>query len=276
MHHQAAEFCTKLNNRKIIELSGPDRGIFLQGLITKNVDHLQQELIIYSLLLSPQGKFQYDFFVINAGDTWLIDVDESRAESLMRRLQLFKLHANISLNINPDWQVDVSSTVTDAIHVVTDPRSKNLGYRLYGKDLLFAKGSIETYENLRLSLGVPDGITDMNIDKSIPLEWGMDELGAISWDKGCYMGQELTARSRYVSQIRKRAFPIEFTHQPIAITTGARLYMDTLEVGELRSHNLKFGIALLRLDAINHPNQITINNHPIKVHVPSWMRLPTA
>ena len=250
MNRQVIDFCSSLPNREIIEISGPDCESFLQGLVTQDVKLLQKEPIIYSLLLSPQGKFQYDFFIINAGDSWLIDIDKTRAQALTQRLQLFKLRANINIFLNSAWHVGVSSAMTNAKYSFEDPRLKNLGYRLYDQISLSSQTPVEIYENLRLSLGVPDGAQDMIVDKSIPLEWGMDELNAISWDKGCYMGQELTARSRYVGQVRKRAFPIEFTQ------TG------------------KFGIALLRLEALDQPEVIVIDNQPVKVHKPSWMKLP--
>ncbi len=273
MSLQVVDFCACLPGREIVEISGPDREVFLQGVVTQNVKLLREQLIIYSLLLSPQGKFQYDFFIVNAGDSWLIDIDKGRAQALAQRLQLFKLHAKISIKLNPSWRVGVSSAIGQAKYCFTDPRLKNLGYRLYDQTLPVTQTPVKIYENLRLSLGVPDGAHDMIIDKSIPLEWGMDELNAISWDKGCYLGQELTARSRYVGQVRKRAFPIEFTNQT-SFTTGAKLYSGANEVGELRTHNGKFGIALLRLEALHHSEAIVIDTQPVKVHQPSWMKLP--
>ena len=128
----------------------------------------------------------------------------------------------------------------------------------------------DVYENLRLSLGIPDGAYDMVVDKSIPLEWGMDELNAIAWTKGCYMGQELTARSRYVGQIRKRTFPIIFK-VPGEYIVGEKLMVDDREVGELRATNGTFGLAMLKLEALK--SEIAISGHSIKVSKPSWMLL---
>ena len=110
MSKAAVDFFNILPNRAIIEISGFDRATFLQGLITNDVGILQKNPIIYTLMLSPQGKFQYDFFVVNTGDTWLIDIDASRADSLMQRLHLFKLHAKINI-LKKNVLVGVSSEI---------------------------------------------------------------------------------------------------------------------------------------------------------------------
>lgn len=272
MNQVNIDFFSILPDRVIIEVSGSDRCSFLQGLVTQDVSLIEKELIIYTLMLSPQGKFQYDFFIINTGDLWLIDIDSIRADSLIQRLQLFKLHANVSIVKNTNMHVAVSSEIVHAGHCFRDPRLKILGYRCYGNNFENKQTPTEVYENLRLSQGIPDGVRDMVIDKSIPLEWGMDELHAISWDKGCYMGQELTARSRYVGQIRKHAFPIELQSTD-GLEIGTKLQINQEEVGELRTFNDKFGIALLRIEALTQENSLTIANDPVKVRQPCWMKV---
>jgi folate-binding protein YgfZ len=264
------DFCSHLTNRTIIEIQGADREAFLQGIITQDTKRLEEEYILYSLMLSPQGKFQFDFFIIWNGDSWLIDIDATRAHAFVQRLQLFKLHSDVSININNDWQIGVSSTQAAVKNCFFDPRLKELGYRFYDKKIASEMPS-DVYENMLLSLGIPDGAHDMVVDKSIPLEWGMDELNAIAWNKGCYMGQELTARSRYVGQIRKRTFPITFK-VPGEYTVGEKLMVDDREVGELRATNGHVGIALLKLEALK--SEIIISGHFIKVSKPSWMQLP--
>ncbi len=272
MNQVNVDFFSILPNRVIIEVSGSDRCSFLQGLVTQDVSLIEKELIIYTLMLSPQGKFQYDFFIINIGDLWLIDIDESRADILIQRLQLFKLHADVSIVKSIDMHVAVSSEIISTSYCFEDPRLKTLGYRCYDKAFEYNQTPVEVYEDLRLRHGIPDGAKDMIVDKSIPLEWGMDELHAISWDKGCYMGQELTARARYVGQIRKHPFIIELQNAD-NLEIGTKLYIGEQEVGELRTHNKKFGIALLKLEALTQENSLTIANNPVKVHRPSWMKL---
>ena len=263
------DFCCHLTNRTTIEIQGSDREAFLQGIITQDIKLLDRQSIIYSLMLSPQGKFQFDFFIIRTGDSWFIDIDATRAHAFVQRLQLFKLRSDVSININTDWQIGVSSAQVEVENCFFDPRLKELGYRFYDKKIVSEMLS-DVYENLRLSLGIPDGAYDMVVDKSIPLEWGMDELNAIAWTKGCYMGQELTARSRYVGQIRKRTFPIIFK-VPGEYIVGEKLMVDDREVGELRATNGTFGLAMLKLEALK--SEIAISGHSIKVSKPSWMLL---
>lgn len=267
---QKIDFDCHLKNRAIIEIKGSDKEALLQGIITQDIKNLETQPIIYSLMLSPQGKFQFDFFIINIGKEWLIDINVDRVHAFLQRLQLFKLRSDVNLKINLEWQVGVSSTKAKAINCFLDPRLKDLGYRIYDKKI-FSCESDEAYESLRLGFAIPDGARDMIIDKSIPLEWGMDELHAISWNKGCYMGQELTARSKYVGQIRKRTFPITFEISG-EYKIGEKLYAEDKEVGELRAISGLAGIALLKLEALQ--SQIMISNYPIKVHKPSWMILP--
>lgn len=264
------DFCCSLPSREVIEIQGSDREVFLQGIITQDIKLLHTQPILYSLMLSPHGKFQFDFFIIQMGDLWLIDIDASRSQTFLQRLQLFKLRSDVSININSEWEVGVSSLPLETKNCFLDPRLKDLDYRFYAKKTVSEKGN-DAYQAWRLSLGVPDGANDMVVDKSIPLEWGMDELNAIAWDKGCYMGQELTARSRYVGQIRKRVFPITFKI-PGEYRVGEKLCANGLEVGELRAANGIMGMVLLKLEALQ--SEITIDNKPIEVHKPYWMILP--
>jgi folate-binding protein YgfZ len=265
----ATDFYCCLTNRTIIEITGSDREAFLQGIITQDIKRLESQPVIYSLMLSPQGKFQFDFFIVHLGDLWFVDIDTSRSQAFLQRLQIFKLRSDVSLKVNTEWQVGVSSRPLEMENCFVDPRLKELGYRFYDKKIVSEKEN-DIYQMRLLSLGVPDGAQDMIVDKSIPLEWGMDELNAIAWNKGCYMGQELTARSRYVGQIRKRAFPIAFKiSAPYAI--GEKLCVGEQDVGELRATNGILGIALLKLESLQA--EITINGHSIEVLKPSWMIL---
>ncbi len=268
MSLQKIDFTCILKNRSIIAISGNDKEPFLQGIVTQDVKILQNQPIIYSLMLSPQGKFQFDFFIINLKDLWLIDIESPRAQSFLQKLQLFKLRSDVDIRMI-DWQVGVSLTKQVYENCFLDPRLEELGYRYYSQKIDFSHQS--AYESHCLALGVPRGATDMIVDKSIPLEWGMDELKAISWNKGCYMGQELTARSRYVGQIRKRSFPISFEN-PGEHTVGDKILSGETEVGELRATKGSLGIALLKLESIG--KELHINNNFIKVHQPHWMVLP--
>lgn len=266
---EKVDFYCHLRNRTIVEIRGSEREAFLQGIITQDVKRLKEEPILYSLMLSPQGKIQFDFFLLQINDVWLVDIDASRVQSFMQRLQLFKLRSDVTIALSTEWQVGVSSEKLELPACFSDPRLKELGCRFYDKDI-GAQASDDDYQSLRLSLGIPDGAHDMIVDKSIPLEWGMDELHAISWNKGCYMGQELTARSRYVGQIRKRVFPIIFT-VPGNYEVGDKLFADGQEVGELRAVHNNLGLAMLKLEFLQ--SQIDMHGSLIEVHQPDWMAI---
>ncbi|MCE2716260.1 MAG: YgfZ/GcvT domain-containing protein [Pseudomonadota bacterium] len=264
---EKTDFFCSLKNRAIIEIQGSEREAFLQGIITQDVKRLKEDSILYSLMLSPQGKFQFDFFLVQIDGVWLIDIDASCAQRFMQRLQLFKLRSDVMITLSTEWQVGVSSEKLKLPTCFSDPRLEALGYRVYGKNILEQTPN-DDYEHLRLSLGVPDGVHDMVVDKSIPLEWWMDELQAISWNKGCYMGQELTARSRYVGQIRKRVFPVLFK-APGKYEVGDKLFADGQEIGELRAIRNNLGLAMLKLEFLQ--SQILVKDTAIEVHQPNWM-----
>ena len=131
------------------------------------------------------------------------------------------------------------------------------------------------YESHRISLGVPDGSRDIPIDKGVILEYGFDELQAIDWKKGCYMGQELTARTRYRGLIRKRLLPVKIEGEPPLPFTP--IFLEDTEVGEMRTSVSGCGLALLRLDSIRDTlPKLTCGNAQLTPYIPSWVKLPAA
>lgn len=202
-----------LKNRSVLKLTCKDTHTFMQGLITQDITLLGQQPLLYSLLLSPQGKFQYDMFLWQAGDALYIDTD--RVDDLYANLNRFKLRSDVQiektdLNVYASL-VEMADQIGDTFK---DPRHSDMGYRLYSKATLDAKMTLEDYDNHRIALTIPDGARDMSVDKSIPLEWNMDQLKAISWDKGCYIGQELTSRTKHLGLIKKRVQTLSVNELP--------------------------------------------------------------
>ena len=144
--------------------------------------------------------------------------------------------------------------------------------------MLTETGAIEAdvseYDRLRLSLGIPDGSRDLVLDKSILLEAGFDELNGVDWNKGCYIGQELTARTRYRGLIKKRLFPVQI--EGPAPPPGAIITTDGHEAGEMRSSRDGMGLALLRLEAVESGQKLTVGETRIAPIRPDWMRLADA
>jgi folate-binding protein YgfZ len=252
--------------RALISLSGPDRAAFLQGLVSNDLTKASAGRALYAAFLTAQGKYLHDIFIATWGDRLLIECEAARRGDLLRRLSLYKLRSKIALAEETGLAVGLyfgegalsslglppepgtARAEGDGI-VFTDPRLAALGARAYlpAGELPAESGRWADYDRLRISLGVPDGSRDLPVEKAILLENGFDELNAIDWDKGCYMGQELTARTRYRGLVRKRLMPVLI--EGPAPSFGAPLMLGDKEAGEMRSANGELGLALVRIDA---------------------------
>ena len=169
--------------------------------------------------------------------------------------------------------------------VFVDPRLPALGARAFlprteaeaiAQATGFTAAPIEEFERLRVALGVPSGSRDLVPEKGILLENGFEELHAIDWDKGCYMGQELTARTRYRGLVRKRLLPVEIIGE--APAPGTALMLGGVEAGELRSlgPDRKHGLAMVRLEHLERARAegLSAGGATVRPSVPDWMRLP--
>ena len=284
-----------LENRGVLRVSGEDRAAFLQGLVSNDVNKANGSKAIWSAILTPQGKFLYDFFLIARDDAFLLETEAARLPELAKHLSRYKLRAQVTLeDVSGAWQVaviwgngalemlglspDPGNSVPYAEgHAYTDPRLAGLGARLLlpretTEDLLqsrFAVTEFAKYEELRISLGVPDGSRDMEVSRAILLENGFDELGGVDWSKGCFVGQELTARTKYRALIKKRLLPVVFDGE--APHAGAPVLQGGREVGVLRSTAANRALALLRIEAVRAPETLEADGKPLRVEPPAWM-----
>ena len=202
---------TILPNRQIISISGDDKKTFLQGLITNDINQVNNKNAIYSLMLSPQGRFLYDFFIIQKNDTLLLDCNSNKIDEIIQKFSFYKLRSNIKIQKENNLSVAISfhKTATNDKQTISfiDPRNKKMGYRHFiTQDNLYK--SQQQYNLHRLQLKIPDD-SDLTFDKSFPLEFGFDNLNAVNYQKGCYVGQETTARTHYKGIIRKKIFLAE-------------------------------------------------------------------
>ena len=243
--------------RGVLEIGGPDRADFLQGLITNDVAKIGENSAIYAALLTAQGRFLHDFFLVSAGDSWLLDGEEARLPDLVRRLTMYRLRSKVTLTPRPDLAVlAVFGGDLPAISGVCfpDPRNPALGWRaIVSRETAAALASANdaAYDVLRLSLGVPDGSRDLVPEKSLLMESGFDALNGIDWNKGCYIGQELTARMKYRALVKKQLVPVSVSGTLPAPGTAIMAGAD--EVGEMRSGRDGAALAVLRLDALDKP-----------------------
>ncbi|MBC7953652.1 MAG: folate-binding protein YgfZ [Rhodospirillaceae bacterium] len=277
-------------NRAVLSVAGEDRRTFLQGLISNDIAKAGPERAIFAAFLTPQGKFLWDLFIVESGDAFLIDVEAARIDDFRKKLSLYKLRAKVTIAVVDDMAVyavldpqavglpgeaGVARPFADGVAMV-DPRLPQLGARVLLKspDALQAAGLTEApfaaWDVLRLALGVPDGSRDLPVDKALLLENGFDELGGVDFNKGCYMGQELTARTKYRGLVRKRLLPVVIqgdTPEP-----GTLVMAGELEAGEMRSSNGPVGLAMVRLEHLKSP--LSAGGATLTVAVPDWMRLP--
>jgi folate-binding protein YgfZ len=265
--------------RGILAIGGDDRVAFLHGLVTNDVTKVGPAQAVYSAFLTPQGKYLHDFTISELGGRLLLDCEAERLADLQRRLKMYKLRSKITLEdataaysvtalfgegaleaVGLTAEPGAATRLGDGV-VFTDPRLAALGARailprgteaavlesgLGGKG--FAPAHADAYERLRLEAGVPDGSRDMIVDKAILLENNLDDLQAISWQKGCYMGQELTARTRYRGLVRKRLMPV--TVEGPLPESGAIVMLGDKEAGEMRTGADGRALALLRLEEV--------------------------
>lgn len=287
-----------LKNRGYIRVSGEDSAKYLQGLISNDIEKATPDKAIHAAFLTAQGKYLHDFFVLRFEDGYLLECEGDRASDLFRRLRMYKLRSKVELtDVSEEFTsyvifgdavataMGLKNTVgamktIDGGFAFIDSRLTELGARLIlragetPENLGLADGNYEDYENLRISLGIPDGSRDLEVDKALLLESGYDELGTVDWDKGCYMGQELTARTRYRGLVKKRILPVEISGD--LPPSGAKITADGKEAGELRTTGQNQGLALLRLAQIDEDTPLKCGDAILKPAIPSWVKFQDA
>ena len=200
----------RLYERAIIRISSTGDGEdtkedvrnFLQGLVTQDIQAVKPDAPQWSALLSPQGKALFDFFLWEEAGDILLDCEKQVADALVGRLKIYRLRRKIDIEID---QNIASRWALDATDKPTDPRLAALGYRwLTATSDDDEEGADEQYRAHRLSLGVTEGQAELGNDKTLWLECNADELNGVSFTKGCYIGQENTARMNYRKKVNRR------------------------------------------------------------------------
>lgn len=228
----------RLEKRGLITLSGPDAKDFLQDLITNDIRKLSPGTLLYACLLTPQGKFLHDFFLVEraADGAVLLDCEGGeRARDLARRLGMYKLRKDVMIEIQERNTVYalLSAGAQPGDNVsFADPRHPDMGLRSFVKPENLPEAPFSEWDRLRISLTIPDGSRDLKVGVSTMEEARMDTLNAIDYQKGCYVGQELTARMHYRGLGKKHLRTVKLEELP--------------EDAELRSSCGDIGIALVR------------------------------
>ena len=288
-----------LEDRGILAIDGAEARTFLQGLISNDIDKATPSRAIYAALLTAEGKYLHDFFIVEQDGVLLVDCEGARRDDLLRRLNMYKLRAQATIVDRSDEFTAIALMgevprdicgLTDtpgqaqAFHggvAFVDPRHSEMGIRVILpkasaeetlKYLNIMPGSRQEFDSRRIALALPDSSRDMIADKSILLENGFDELHGIDWEKGCYVGQELTARTKHRGLIKKRLVPVMI--EGTAPEPGTIIFYDDKDAGEMRTSSNGLGLALMRLEYLEKAEQtgtpLIAGDAKLKPQKPAW------
>ncbi|NWU80774.1 CAF17 transferase, partial [Onychorhynchus coronatus] len=293
--------------RALLGVRGAEAAVFLQGLLTNDVTQLTAAggapPALYAHALNVQGRCLYDVILYrlhgSAGEEphILLECDGNVLESLQKHLKLYKIRRKVDIAPCPDlslWAVipgeqagDASSSLPkcagQAVLLTPDPRAEVMGWRLITKkganlsEIIPGSevGDVQEYHRHRYKQGIPEGVKDLPPGVALPLESNLAYMNGISFTKGCYIGQELTARTHHMGVIRKRLLPVSFS-APLpkdGIPEGAEIFTESGKAaGKFRAGGGELGIALLRLAHVNEPLCINVGGDKVKLsaNTPEW------
>ncbi len=262
-----------LEDRSIVALSGPEARGFLQGLITNDVEKVGPGRAVYAALLTPQGKILFDFLIAEGDGALLIDCARASRDALVKRLSMYRLRAKVEIEARDQLCVLSGLAGRPAERGITfeDPRLGSLGHRSIGAAAEMPKTALgpEAYLKHRLDLGVPEA-GDFGSDKTFALDAGLDELHAVDFEKGCYVGQELTARMKHRGTARKRLLMVDAGEE---LAAGVELRAHGHSIGEVVSVYGGRGFALVRLDRLEEAagSQIDADGVRVTVTKQAWL-----
>jgi hypothetical protein len=262
----------RLSDRAVISLSGPEARGFLQNLISNDVEKLTPGHGLYAALLSPQGKIGFDFLVTEGDGALLLDVALAARDALLKKLKLYRLRARVEIAAREELGVYAGlagEAVRRAVSYV-DPRLPALPARSIGAVAEMPAGlpGPDAYHADRLALGVPEA-GDFGFERIFALDGGLDELHAVSFDKGCYVGQELTARMKHRATTRKR--PLLVTAAADLPAPGAALTQGGNDIGEMIASYGRRGFASVRLDRLADGAAALAGDVPVTLIRPEWL-----
>ena len=287
-----------LEDRGILYINGADTIEFLQNLISNDINKVNDINSCFASLLTPQGKFLYDFIIIKHKSGYFIDCERSQANSLFKQLSLYKLRSKVEILDLSNEFVVASFTLEKFLSfkdskdipgntikyredpILLDPRNKNLGARLIInleklylslKKLELNNASIDEYYKHSHELGIPQKNMKKLQNKLFGIECNFEELNGIDFKKGCYVGQENTARIKLKNKLSKRLLPIYLISGKL--NEGASIYKDDIEIGKVLINN-EYPFALIKyLDKnFNEEIEFKSDNALLKIKKPNWIK----
>ena len=288
-----------LEDRAVLYINGEDAKGFLQNLISNDIEKVTENSSCFASLLTPQGKFLYEFILLKHKTGYLIDCEKSQSEDFFNQLNLYKIRSKVEiLNLSNEFVVanlsyekflsiegakDVEGFTLKFREdpIVLDPRNKNLGARLIInleklylslKKLELKDDNINNYYDLSHKLGiVPKNLNKLK-NKLFGIECNFEELNGIDFKKGCYVGQENTARIKLKDKLSKRLLPIEIIDGQL--DEDEKIYNNDVEIGKVLI-NQEYPYALIKyLDKNFNKNQIyKSKNGSFKILIPNWLKI---
>lgn len=278
-----------LKDRALLGVDGPEATGFLNGLLSNDVARARPGQAAYAALLSPQGKFLHDMLVVAVPrGGLLLDGDAARLPDLARRLTMYRLRAKVDIASREGWRCyalpGAPATMPDGAIAFPDPRHAGLGWRLWlppgAAAPAEAAADSGAYERRRLELGIPDGSRDIEIDKGLLMENHFEALHGVDFAKGCYVGQELTARTKHRGLVKKQLHIVRGEAGAPLPAPGAPILFEGQEAGIMRSGADGLGLALLRLDAVAKAAQtgqpLESGGIPLRAERPAYAGPPPA
>jgi folate-binding protein YgfZ len=270
-----------------VRVTGEDAEKLLQGVITNDMERLSAQPAIHAALLTPQGKILFDFFVVKTPTGFLLETAVDKAADLAKRLRMYKLRAKAEIEdrsgdycVLVAWGHFSAAVATAGAQLFPDPRLAALGFRAVVKAGLApvafaAVGGQEVsptdYHAHRIALGVPEGGKDYAFGDAFPHEADLDQLGGVSFTKGCFIGQEVVSRMQNRATVRKRVVPVEGDG---SLASGAEIRAGEATIGTVGSVAGRKALALLRLDraaeAKSKGQVLTAGGVAVTIRKPEW------
>ena len=287
-----------LDDRAILYINGEDAKEFLQNLISNDINKVSDVNSCFSSLLTPQGKFLYEFIIVKHKSGYLLDCEKPQAEELFKQLSLYKLRSKVEiLNLSNEFVVAAFShekflTFDEAKDqpgctikyredpIFLDPRNKDLGARLIInleklylslKKLDLHDANLKEYYSLSHSLGiVPKDLNKLK-DKLFGIECNFEELNGIDFKKGCYVGQENTARIKLKNKLSKRLFPINVINGKLH--EGESIYNNEVEIGKvLIDSDYPFALIKYLNENFDEKANFKTKEASININKPDWIK----
>jgi folate-binding protein YgfZ len=275
---QRLAFATqKLISRAVITVAGEGAKDFLDNLVTADIAPLKQGEATYAALLQPQGKILFDFFILAGDGRYVIDCSAAQRNDLLKRLAFYRLRAKVTLEDSHE-DVGVAALRPETGLSFIDPRAAQLGARLVAPQGSLPSSADEAYRGERIKIGLADSDEDIGSGELFPHEANLDQFGAVSFSKGCFIGQEVVSRMEHRGTARNRILPVHLTSG--AAAKGSEIKAAGKVIGSMLSSSGSDALALIRLDrlkdAVEAGEELLTEAGPVHVRKPGWARFELA